>query len=150
MNAIDKKLRNLYLCTVSLAVLTSLYFETIGTIHMGCCFQPELPEVRTILETICIFVTMIFTYTIFKMFNIEYVARKINGDEVSYFKFARLRWLLYTIQLYLCLITYYGFFSTNVVAIVGVCAVMLLFIWPTPERRIRELEITGNKSNREE
>lgn len=138
MNKTDNILLVMYVSIILIALLICLTFEVIIPDFFGILFDGSDRTLRFIVETICHIVSLFGIFSTFKLMSISKVRNKLK-DERSYLKYATIRYALLCIPLFLCELTYYLFCSTNVVAYCGICAIALLFVWPTQERRLHEM-----------
>jgi len=132
-----------------LALLVSLFFELISPDSFGFLFDESDRTWRTVFETASIVTSLAGIYGALKLMALPSVTSKIK-EEASYMRYAVIRWAMVALSLMLSEITYYFFCSTNVVAFVGICAIALLFVWPTKGRRMREMGIEENLDNKNE
>lgn len=147
MNKTDKYLTWVYASGLLFMGLIALYFEVIAPDMAGVLFEPEDRSLRTILETISIISSIGGVYLALKLMSFHRV-RKACQTESAYRTWAIRRWAVLFIPMILCLCTYYFFMSTNVAAFLGIGAICLLFVWPTRERREREMTpVSDNEEN---
>lgn len=138
MNKTDKILLSLYVGALTLAAFIFLYFETVGGDHVGCLYDEKEPAMRVIFEYICIAAGLVSIYGGMKLMVIKKVKQKIT-EESEYRKYALIRWGMVCGSMLLCELTYYLFLSTNVVAFVAICAIAVLYVWPSASRRQMEM-----------
>ena len=138
MNRTDRILLCCYVFILVLAGLIYLYFEVISPESMGCLFDSDDRTPRTILEAACNIICIVCIYASLRLMALKKVANECKTDE-GYLKWALVRWAMMSGSMMLCLLTYELFMSTNVVAWLGICAISLLFVWPTKGRRQREM-----------
>lgn len=138
MNRTDRILLCCYVLILVLAGLIYLFFEFVSPESMGCLFDPDDRSLRTILETACNIFSIVCIYGSLRLMVLKKVALECQTDE-GYLKWALVRWGMISGSMMLCLLTYELFMSTNVVAWLGICAISLLFVWPTKGRRQREM-----------
>lgn len=145
MNKTDKKLRCYYVAGLLLSGFIALYFEVLDTDMLGFLWQDEGNRLlRTIMETVSILFSLAAIYGALRLVSIPSIALACREERV-YLKWALVRWGLLFGSVLLCEVTYYFFMSTNVVAFLGICAIAMLFVWPSSARRESEM----NQSNGE-
>lgn len=140
MNRTDQKLKWLYIFTVAVALLICLFFEVICPDYFGFLFDEKDNKWRTIFEAASIFAGLAGIYGALRLMSLPFIINKVKNED-AYLKYAIIRWMLLAVALFLSETTYYFFSSTNVVAFVGICAIALLFVWPTKGRRMREMGV---------
>lgn len=142
MKDTNKKLLTFYGATIAVAGCICLYFEILHPEHIGCLFDESDRTLRTVFENVSIISSLAIVYGALKMFALTKVRRLVQTEH-GYLHWALLRWGMISLALLLCELTYYVFFSTNVVAFIGILAITLLFVWPTEARMKREM---GNEN----
>lgn len=136
MNRIDRILICSYVSILVLAGAIYLYFEVISPESMGCLFNPDDRTFRTIMESVSNIASLVCIYGALKLMSLKTIH---CSTEQGYLKWAMVRWAMISFSMLLCLFTYVLFMSTNVVPWLGIGAISLLFVWPTKNRRQREM-----------
>lgn len=139
MNKTDKKLLCIYVAGLLLLGFIALYFEVLDTDMFGCLWQDEDGRAqRMVMETISILFSLAAVYGALRLMSVPRISA-LCREEKQYEKWATIRWGLLFTSILLCEVTYYFFMSTNVVAFLGICAIAMLFVWPSATRREREM-----------
>lgn len=138
MDKTDKELTLIYVVSLIIAGGTAVFFEFIAPDFMGILFDEQDRTMRTVLESISIISCLAGVYGALKLLSIPKVAHECTCED-GYWKWALVRWMLVFCPMTICLLTYYLFMSTNVVAFLGIGLICLLFVWPTSSRRMKEM-----------
>lgn len=146
MNKTDKDLTILYILTLLVMSVIAVLFEFIKPEFMGVFFDPDDRTIRTVMEVLSTLGSLAGVYAAMKLLSIRKVADACQQNEAAYKKWAVCRWLMVAGPMMLCLLTYYLFFSTNVAAFLGIGAIALLFVWPTQDRRRREMNLSNEEN----
>ncbi len=144
MNSTDRKLLLLYVLTLLTAGLVCLFFEVLWPEGTGCLFHEEDRTLRTVFETLSILASLAGVYGALRIISLKSVSARLS-DEQGYCFWGIVRWGMITVPLLLSELTYYLFLSTNVVAFVAICGIAMLFVWPSADRRIKEMAVSNEE-----
>lgn len=146
MNKTDKDLTIIYALTILIMGVLAIVFEFVKPELMGVFYDPDDRTIRTVMEVISTLSSLAGVYAALKLLSIRKVADACRQNEEAYKQWATYRWMMVAGPMMLCLLTYYLFFSTNVAAFLGIGAIALLFVWPTQDRRRREMNLSNEEN----